>query len=137
MKKTNVLQDTIMEALNKYLPTKTVNFSSDNWPWVTPQIKSITRRRQREYIKHRRSVKWYSFKKKLVQLVSKSKSKYYKNVVEDIINSSEKQWYSKLKRISSYDMHLHESIQVTEICEYTKEEQAEIVFSCCSVSSEL
>ena len=33
----------------------------------------------------------------------------------------------KVKRISSYDVHLHEPIQVAEICEYTKEEQAEII----------
>ena len=82
--KENVLQDTLMKALNKYLPTKTVNFSSDDSPWVPPQIKSLFRRRQREYTKHRRSVKWYSLDKKVMQLVSKSKSKYYKNVVEDI-----------------------------------------------------
>ena len=45
--KAQVLQDTLMKALDKYLPTKTVNFSSDDSPWVTPQIKSLIRRRQR------------------------------------------------------------------------------------------
>ena len=59
--------------------------------------------------------------------MAKCKRRYYKNVVEDIKNSSEKQWYSKFKRISSYDIHLHEPIQVAEICEYTKEEQAEMI----------
>ena len=62
----------------------------------------------------------------VIDLINKSKGKYYKNVVEDIKNSNEKQCYSKLKRISSYDIHLHEPLQVAELCKYSKEEQAEL-----------
>ena len=38
--KAAILQNTCMEALNKYLPTKTVKFTSDDTPWITPQIKT-------------------------------------------------------------------------------------------------
>ena len=63
--KASILQDTLMKALDKYLPQKTVYFSSDDSPWVTPQIKSLIRRRQREYTKHRRSEKLNLLDKKL------------------------------------------------------------------------
>ena len=36
--KAAILQSTCMDALNKYLPTKTVVFSRDDTPWITPQI---------------------------------------------------------------------------------------------------
>ena len=78
------LQSTLMNALDKYLPEKTGNFSSDDSPWVTPQIKSAVRRRQREYRKHRRSDKWNNLDDKVNNLVSKAKRKYYANVVEDL-----------------------------------------------------
>ena len=125
--KAALLQSTCMDALDKYLPTKTVVFTSDDTPWVTPQIKTQIRRRKREYSKHRRSKKWHTLDEKVKQKIESAKSKYYSNMVEDIKNSNEKQWYSKLKRISSYDQHLVDPIQVSSICEYTKEEQAELI----------
>ena len=119
--KANILQATLKNALDKFLPIKTVNFSSDDSPWVTPQIKGLVRRRQREFRKHRRSLKWFNLNEKVMKLVTNAKSKFYANFVEDLKTSNENQWYSKLKRISSYDIHLKEPIQVSEICQYTKE----------------
>ena len=48
-----------------------------------------------------------------------AKSKYYSNMIEDLKTSNEKQWYSKLKRISSYDQHLVEPVQISSICDKT------------------
>ena len=55
--KASNLQDTLLTAINKYLPLKTATFSSDASPWITPQIKTAVRKRQREFRKHRRSDK--------------------------------------------------------------------------------
>ena len=52
--KAAILQSTYMDAFTKYLPTKTVVFSSDDTPWITPQIKTQMRKRKREYSKYRR-----------------------------------------------------------------------------------
>ena len=62
-----------------------------------------------------------------MELVKKAKSKYYANFVEDLKNSNQKQLYSKLKKISSHNSKLHEPVQVSEICEYPDEKQAELI----------
>ena len=36
-----ILQSLIMDNLDKYLPEKTVNFSSDDQPWFTPELKVL------------------------------------------------------------------------------------------------
>ena len=38
-----------------------------------------------------------------------------------------KQWYSKLKRISSYNSHLLEPTQVSDISEHSDKDQAELI----------
>jgi hypothetical protein len=125
--KASILQDTCMEAIDLHLPTKTLTFTSDDSPWITPQIKTLIRRRKREFTKHRRSSKWKDLNHKVIDKIESAKSKYYSNMVEDIKISNEKQWYSKLKRISRYDQHLVDPIQVSAICEYSDEEQAEMI----------
>ena len=121
------LQDTLMEATNKFLPLKTVNFSSDDSPWVTPQIKTTIRKRQREYRKHRRSDKWAILDIKVKDLVKNVKAKYYKNVVQKLKESNDGQWYSKLKNMSRFDQHLQEPIILSEISEHSDQEQAELI----------
>ena len=78
------MQATLKNALDQFLPIKTVNFSSDDSPWVTPQIKGLVRRRQRKFRKQRRSLKWFSLNEKVMKLVTNAKSKFYANLVEDL-----------------------------------------------------
>ena len=52
--KAAILQSTCMDAFKKYLTIKPVVFSSDDTPWINPQIKTQMRKRKREYSKHRR-----------------------------------------------------------------------------------
>ena len=93
--KASILQNTCLKALNMYLPTKTVTFTSDDSPWITPHIKSEIRKRKREYTKHRRSNKWNFLNDKLERKIRSAKSKYYSNMIQGIKESNEKQWYSK------------------------------------------
>ena len=134
--KAAILETTCIAALDRFLPTKTVTFTSDDSPWITPQIKTAIRQRKREFSKHRRSQKWQSLNEKVLLKIGKAKRKYYSNMVEDLKSSNKKQWYSKLKRISSYDQHLTDPVQVSEICEYSDQEQAEMIANCFSKISQ-
>ena len=96
--KAAILQDTCMKALDSHLPTKTVTFTSDDSPWITPRLKTLIRRRKKEFTKHRRSAKWKGLNEKVINKIESAKSKYYSNMVEDIKSSNDKQWYSKLKK---------------------------------------
>ena len=125
--KASILETTCIKALDKFLPTKTVNFTSDDSPWIPPQIKTAIRKRKREFSKHRRSHKWHSLNENVLLKIEMAKKNYYSNMIEDLNTSNEKQWYSKLKRISSYDQYLRDLVQVSEICEYSDQEQAEMI----------
>ena len=75
--KASNLQSTLLKALDQCLPTKTVNFSNDDSPWITPQIKGEIRKRQREFQKHRQSQKYKEINFKVLKLVKTAKSRYY------------------------------------------------------------
>ena len=54
---------------------------------------------------------------------------YYTNIIKDLKLSNPSQWYSKLKRICSYDQEKYEPIMCSEIENHSDEEQAEKIAS--------
>ena len=65
--------------------------------------------------------------KKFNQEVSKAKKRYYKDFVKDLRVSKVSQWYSKLKRLCSYDQHKADPVIVESIKNLTDKEQAELI----------
>ena len=92
--KAEILQNLMLEKLNLYLPEKTVKFTSEDQPWITSEIKDISRRKQREFSKHRRSFKWKTINELFNEKCETAKSSYYTNIVSDLKNSNPSQWYS-------------------------------------------
>ena len=56
--KAAILQSTLLEKLDLFLPEKVVKFTSEDQVWITPEIKDISRRKRREFSKHSKSPKW-------------------------------------------------------------------------------
>ena len=56
-----------------------------------------------------------------------ARTAYYTNIVSDLKTSNPGQWYSKLKRMSSYDQLKCEQVNVEDISDFTDIEQAEII----------
>ena len=56
--KAETLQKLLLSKYNVFFPKKTYKISSDDQPWITHKIKTIDRKRKREYSKHRKSIKW-------------------------------------------------------------------------------
>ena len=90
-------------------------------------MKRIKRIKNREYHKNRRSVKWRELNKRYKNEVSKAKRNYYKDVIKDLKTSKSSQWYSKLKRLCSYDQQKSDPIIVDSIKHLSDEEQAEAI----------
>ena len=86
--KARVLQDLVMKKLNIYLPEKTATFTSEDQPWVTPEIKDVQRRKKREYCKHKKSPKWKRLNEQMEAKCTKAKTSYYENIVMDLKNSA-------------------------------------------------
>ena len=56
--KASIFQTTLLEKLDFFPPEKIVKFTSEDQVWITPELKEISRKKRREYAKHRRSPKW-------------------------------------------------------------------------------
>ena len=119
------LQHLLLEKLEQFLPQKVVKFTSEDQPWVTAELKSISRKKKREYSKNRKSSKWKSLNNKFLEACKKAKKDYYTNIVEDLKESKPGQWYSKLKRMSSYNEQKSEEVSVEEINHLSNQQQSE------------
>ena len=122
-----ILQSLIMDNLDKYLPEKTVNFSSDDQPWFTPELKLLDKQRKLEYKKHRRSFRWKALNKKFKTKILATKASYYKKRIEDLKEGKPGQWYSLLKRLCSHDQMKSDQPECQEIQDKTDKEQAELI----------
>ena len=123
--KAQILQNTLMEKLNHFLPQKSLKFTSDDQVWITSEIKELSRKKSREYFKHRKSPKWKELKNLLAQKCQIAKKNYYQNIVSDLKQSNPAQWYSKLKRMTSFKDQKHEEVIVENPMNLSNSEQAE------------
>ena len=125
--KAEIFQTELLETLNKCLPEKMMTFSSDDQPWMTPELKNLDRKRKRQFQKHRKSERWHFLNSKFEEKCNLVKSNYYKNMIEDLKISNPGQWYSKFKRISSHDQHKGEIVNVEELSGLTDQQQADVI----------
>ena len=125
--KSEILQDMLLSKVNEYLPLKKRIISSDDQPFCTEEIKRLKRQKAREFKKNRRSIKWRELNTRYKKEVSMAKKGYYKKIVRDLKLSNPSQWYSKLKRICSYDQHKSDPVIVDSIKHLTDKQQAEVI----------
>ena len=63
----------------------------------------------------------------VINQIKKAMSKCYFKDFKAFKDSSGYQWYSQMYIMSSYDTHLKEPTQVSDICEYTDKKQTEMI----------
>ena len=125
--KAQTLHSSLMEKINEVLPVKTIKVSDDDQPWCNEEVKKTKRLKQREYRKHRRSDKYFILSKQYEASITKAKSKYYKKMIKDLKISNPRQWYSKLKRMSSDNPNKDNNIIVEEIMHLNDQQQANAI----------
>ena len=125
--KVEIFHNSLLEKVDEFLPEKTRKISNDDQPFCTEEMKRLKRLKSREYKKNRKSLKWRDLNVKYQKEVSKAKQNYYRNIIRDLKESKVAQWYSKLKRLCSYDQMKSEPIIVESIKHLTDKEQAEII----------
>ena len=123
--KAEMLQRTLLEKLDIYLPEKTIKLTPEDQAWTNNEIKILDRRMKREYRKRKKSAKWKALDKKFRDLCEKAKHSYSKNIVNDLKQSNPSQWYSKIKRMSSHSQELNEETVVQDMIGLTDEIQVE------------
>ena len=125
--KAQLFQTLLLSKMNEIFPDKNRKIQSDDAPWISFQLKKLDRKRKRIYRKERRSEKWRKLEKMFQKELKMAKSNFYKNTVAELKLKKPGQWYSCLKKITSYDQQKNEQLIVDEISHLSDSEQAEII----------
>ena len=121
------LQNIVMKKVDEFLPLKQRKLANDDLPWYTDELKKLKRKKSREYKKHRKSDKYILLTKKYDEKVKMAQKRYKRAKIDDVLTSSNKQWYSKLKRLTHYEQDKFEPVQVESIENLTDKMQAEVI----------
>ena len=105
---------------------KYLKLSNEDQSWITQKLKKLDRQRKRLFHKNRRSDKWKNINKEFKLGVKKAKKDFYKKMVEDLKIKNPSQWYSAVKRMTSYE-NKAEQIQVEEISHLSDQAQCELI----------
>ena len=122
--KAEVFQKILVDKLNDFFPEKTRTVRDNDQPWINHKLKQLDRRRKRIYNKEKKSIKWKSADKQFREECKSAKRMFYKKSVEDLKLKQPRQWYSCLKKISSYDRK-GDFPYVEEISDFSDQDQAE------------
>ena len=87
----------------------------------------MDRKRKRVYRSERRSQKWQNLDKIFKKEVKKAKADFYKQTVAELKTKKPGQWYSCLKKITSFDQQKTEQTMVDEISHLSDQQQAELI----------
>ena len=98
-KKVENLQSMVYSKVEQFLPLKNRKIAVDDQPWYTEELKNLKRKKSREYSKNRKSEKYLMLNKKYDEELKVAKRKYKRKAIDDVLTSSERQWYSKLKKL--------------------------------------
>ena len=69
--KAELLQTTLLEKINLFLPEKKWRIREDDSPWVNREIKSLDRLQKRQYRRNKKSAKWHRMNKEYEEKIKK------------------------------------------------------------------
>ena len=122
--KAEIFQDLLTKKLDEIFPEKIRKLQSDDQPWISHKLKKMDRHRKRIYRKERGSEKWVKLNKAFKKEVNTAKANFYKNSVEDLKKKKPSQWYSSLKKMSSFDQLKNDEPVVDDISHMSDQDQA-------------
>ena len=118
----NAFYDTLSFNLNKYFPLKTIKLHKNDRPWLTPQLKSLIRKRQSAF--HNGLVhEWKSLRNKIQREICHLKTSYYRDRVQNLKHQNPSSWYKSLKVMTG---SANNNPMVINVPDVSKDDYAEI-----------
>ena len=117
----------ILQLLNKHFPEKQVNMSNLDKKWMTPNLKLLHRKMQREFFKNRKSKKWKNLKSAFRRQKRKSIKMYFSNFVTELKETNPGKWYGMAKKIGAVDQMSQGNIQVEALVGLNNKESAQAI----------
>ena len=123
--------------LDLYFPEKSTTFSSLDKRWMSPGLKTLHRKMQREYCKNRNGVKYKKLKSKFRKCKRKSIKSYFERFVIQLKSTSPGKWYQMAKRVGAVGENERGNIEVESLSGFTNKECAdEIAHHFAAISNE-
>ena len=88
------MQKLLFRKLDEVCPEKTMKVSGHDKPFMTAELKSLNRKKGREYCKRGKTVKYKKLKEKFYQLYKIEAQKYLNKTVDELKDSNPSRMYS-------------------------------------------
>ena len=125
--KVKIFHDFLRSNLDKYFPEKSTKISNFDKKWMSPELKQLHRSMQREFFKHRKSMKYKQIKSKYKKLKKKSIRNFYRNFVAELKLTDPRRWYSMAQKIGAVKESRSGNIRVESLSSLTNKESADMI----------
>lgn len=117
----------ITSVRNKHFRQRRVTISNLDKKWMTPELKTLLRQVQREYLQNRKSRKWRLLKFEFKQKKRKTIQAFHSKFVSDLKSTNPRQFYQMAKRIGAVDQMNSEELSVKCLAGLSDSASAEAV----------
>ena len=97
--KLDTFTSSLFALIDEVAPVKEVKIASDDPPWMNCRIKTLIRRRNREFDKNRKSEKWKKLEKKVKQMSKSSKLNFAENFGSNLKDTDPRNWMKMMKKL--------------------------------------
>ena len=110
-----IFHNFLRNNLDKFFPEKVTRISHLDKKWMSPQLKQLHRAMQREFYKHRRSMKYKKLRSKFRKLKRTTVKKFYSSFVSDLKHTNPGKWYNMARKIGAVDQMTGGEIKVESL----------------------
>ena len=89
------------KKLAEICPEKKITCSTKDKPWMTTHIKTVIRKRKREYEKNGKTGKWKALSKKSKEIITNAKQTYIDKILTKLKTSNKGAWYATMKKLGA------------------------------------
>ena len=118
---------TIRTKLDTHFPVKVTRVSVLDQKWMNPQLKSLQRKVQREYYKHRKSEKWKKLRRRFRKMKRKTINSFYSSFVTELKHTNQGKWYQMAKKLGAIDQMNTGDISVEQLEGLDNKQAAQVV----------
>ena len=88
---------------DKHFPEKTITISNLDKKWITPELKTLSRKIKAEFYRNRKSFRWKKLKKEFKVKKKKAITSFHSNFVKDLKQTDPRKFYKMCRRIGTGD----------------------------------
>ena len=105
----DIFTSTVFTMLDAVAPTKNVKIACQDPAWMNSRIKSMIRRRNREFDRHGKTQKWKSLKLKCHKLCKRAKNGFITSFISNIKDKDPRTWMVSMKKLGQAN-HENENV---------------------------